>query len=143
LESNREEKFEQKFLLGNEAIAWGAMEAHIDFIAGYPGTPSTEILETLADYADTYGIYAEWSTNEMVALENGLGASLAGQRAMVTMKHVGMNWAIEPLSVAVLRGVRGGLVIVKAEDPNAHSSANEQDNRFLFDLFDKNSLWGR
>lgn len=130
MNSNREEKFEQKFLLGNEAIAWGAIEANIDFVAGYPGTPSTEILETLAHYSDEYGIYAEWSTNEMVALENALGASLAGQRAMVTMKHAGMNWVIDPLSVAVLGGVRGGLVIVTADDPNAHSSANEQDNRF-------------
>ena len=130
MNSNREEKLEQKFLLGNEAIAWGAIEANIDFIAGYPGTPSTEILETLAHYSDKYGIYAEWSTNEMVALENALGASLAGQRAMVTMKHAGMNWVIDPLSVAVLGGVRGGLVIVTADDPNAHSSANEQDNRF-------------
>jgi indolepyruvate ferredoxin oxidoreductase alpha subunit len=130
LNSNQQEKPKQDFLLGNEAIAWGAIEANIDFIAGYPGTPSSEILETLADYSDEYGIYAEWSTNEMVAFENALGASLAGQRAMVTMKHAGMNWIIDPLSVAVLSGVRGGLVIVTADDPNAHSSANEQDNRF-------------
>ncbi len=130
MDSNRQEKHEQDFLLGNEAIAWGAIEANIDFIAGYPGTPSSEIIETLARYSDKYGIYVEWSTNEMVAFENALGASLAGQRTMVTMKHAGMNWIIDPLSVAVLSGVRGGLVIVTADDPNAHSSANEQDNRF-------------
>ena len=130
LDSNRQKKLKQDFLLGNEAIAWGAIEANIDFIAGYPGTPSSEILETLAHYSKEYGIYVEWSTNEMVAFENALGASLADQRAMVTMKHAGMNWVIDPLSVAVLSGVRGGLVIVTADDPNAHSSANEQDNRF-------------
>lgn len=121
---------DKDFLLGNEAIAWGAIEANVDFVAGYPGTPSSEVLETLARYADQYGIYVEWSTNEMVAFENALGASLAGLRAMVTMKHAGFNWIIDPLSVAVLSGVRGGLVILTADDPNCHSSANEQDNRF-------------
>ncbi len=93
MNSNRKGKLQQDFLLGNEAIAWGAIEANIDFIAGYPGTPSSEILETLARYSDEYGIYVEWSTNEMVAFENALGASLAGQRAMVTMKHAGMNFS--------------------------------------------------
>ena len=130
MKRNFKKKYEEDFLLGNEAIARGAIEANIGFVAGYPGTPSSEILETLARNADKYGIYAEWSTNEMVAFENALGASLAGLRAMVTMKHAGLNWVIDPLSVAVLGGINGGLVIVTADDPNAHSSANEQDNRF-------------
>jgi indolepyruvate ferredoxin oxidoreductase alpha subunit len=131
-----QEKLEQRFLLGNEAIAWGAIEANVDFVAGYPGTPSTEIIQTLAQNAERYGIYVEWSTNEMVAFQNALGASIAGHRAMVTMKHAGLNWIVDPLSIAVLSGVRGGLVIVTADDPNCHSSANEQDNRF-FGLFFK------
>jgi indolepyruvate ferredoxin oxidoreductase alpha subunit len=130
------QQIEQNFLLGNEAIARGAIEANVDFVAGYPGTPSSEILETLARDAVKYSIYVEWSTNEMVAFENALGASLAGLRAMVTMKHAGLNWVADPLSVAVLGGVRGGLVIVTADDPNCHSSANEQDNRF-YGLFFK------
>lgn len=120
----------KEFLLGNEAIARGALEANVGFVAGYPGTPSTEIIETLAQDAQRYGIHVEWSTNEMVAFENAVGASLAGLRAMVTMKHAGMNWIADPLSVVVLSGIRGGLVIVTADDPNCHSSANEQDNRF-------------
>ncbi|UCD77356.1 MAG: indolepyruvate ferredoxin oxidoreductase, partial [Desulfobacterales bacterium] len=123
-------ELKEDFLLGNEAIARGAIESHIDFAAGYPGTPSSEIIETLARNADKYGIYVEWSTNEMVAFENALGASMAGLRAMVTMKHAGMNWVADPLSIAVLSGIRGGLVIVTADDPNCHSSANEQDSRF-------------
>ncbi|MEW6262231.1 MAG: indolepyruvate ferredoxin oxidoreductase subunit alpha [Thermodesulfobacteriota bacterium] len=118
------------FLLGNEAMARGALEAGVRFVAGYPGTPSSEILETLAQDADKHGLYVEWSTNEMVAFENALGASLAGLRALITMKHAGLNWVVDPLSVAVLSGIVGGLVILTADDPNCHSSANEQDNRF-------------
>ncbi len=129
-------QLEQDFLLGNEAIARGAIEANIDYVTGYPGTPSTEVLETLARDAQKHGIRVEWATNEMVAFENALGVSLAGLRAMVTMKHAGLNWVTDPLSVAVLSGVRGGLVILTADDPNCHSSANEQDNRF-YGLFFK------
>ncbi|MEW5724926.1 MAG: indolepyruvate ferredoxin oxidoreductase subunit alpha [Thermodesulfobacteriota bacterium] len=121
---------EQSFLLGNEAIARGAIEANVAFVAGYPGTPSSEILETVAESARKYDIHVEWSTNEMVAFENALGASLVGRRAMVTMKHAGLNWVADPLSVAVYSGIRGGLVIVAADDPGCHSSANEQDSRF-------------
>jgi len=130
------EQLKQDFLLGNEAIARGALEANVDFITGYPGTPSSEVLETVAREAKKYGIYAAWATNEKVAFENAMGASLAGLRAMVTMKHAGLNWVADPLSVAVLGGVRGGLVILTADDPNCHSSANEQDNRF-YGLFFK------
>jgi indolepyruvate ferredoxin oxidoreductase alpha subunit len=127
---------EEDFLLGNDAIARGALEAGVDFAAGYPGTPSTEILENLAKTAKEYGMHVEWSTNEKVAFELAMGASLAGLRAMITMKHAGFNWIADPLSVAVLGGVRGGLLIVTADDPGCHSSANEQDNRF-YGLFFK------
>lgn len=118
------------FMLGNEAIARGAIEANVAFVAGYPGTPSSEILQTVAAASRQYGIHVEWSTNEMVAFENAMGASLTGRRAMVTMKHAGLNWVADPLSVAVYSGIRGGVVIVAADDPHCHSSANEQDSRF-------------
>lgn len=130
------EQKKEDFLLGNDAIARGALEAGVDFVAGYPGTPSTEILENLANVAKIYGMHVEWSTNEKVAFESAMGASLAGLRAMITMKHAGFNWIADPLSVAVLGGVRGGLLIVTADDPGCHSSANEQDNRF-YGLFFK------
>ncbi len=127
---------QEGFLLGNEAIARGALEAGLDFAAGYPGTPSTEIIEELAKVAKEYGMHVEWSTNEKVAFEAAMGASLAGLRALVSMKHAGFNWITDPLSVAVLGGVRGGLLIITADDPGCHSSANEQDNRF-YGLFFK------
>ena len=127
---------EEAFLLGNHAIARGALEAGVDFVTGYPGTPSTEILESLAEVAKEHGMHVEWSANEKVAFEVAMGASLAGLRAMITMKHAGFNWIADPLSVAVLGGVRGGLLIVTADDPGCHSSANEQDNRF-YGLFFK------
>lgn len=116
------------FLLsGNEAIAYGAWESDISVCTGYPGTPSTEILETITSkYPD---IYTEWSVNEKVALEVGIGASLAGARTLVTMKHVGLNVAADPLFTASYIGVKGGLVVVAADDPAMHSSQNEQDSR--------------
>ncbi|HUL00230.1 MAG TPA: indolepyruvate ferredoxin oxidoreductase subunit alpha, partial [Nitrospirota bacterium] len=114
-------------LSGNEAIACGAWESDISVCTGYPGTPSTEILETItAKYPE---IYTEWSVNEKVALEIGIGASLAGARTLVTMKHVGLNVAADPLFTASYIGVKGGLVIVAADDPAMHSSQNEQDSR--------------
>jgi indolepyruvate ferredoxin oxidoreductase, alpha subunit len=112
---------------GNEAIARGAWEAGVAVGAGYPGTPSTEILETLARLPD---VYCEWSPNEKVALEVAVGASIGGRRALATMKHVGVNVAADPLFSAAYLGVNGGLVIVSADDPGMHSSQNEQDNRF-------------
>jgi indolepyruvate ferredoxin oxidoreductase alpha subunit len=119
--------FKQKlFLSGNEAIARGAYEAEVHVASGYPGTPSTEILENLCRYK---GIYTEWAPNEKVAVEVALGASFAGVRAMATMKHVGLNVAADPLFTSAYTGVRGGLVIVTADDPAMHSSQNEQDNR--------------
>jgi indolepyruvate ferredoxin oxidoreductase alpha subunit len=120
-------KLKEKMLLsGNEALALGAYEAGVQVAAGYPGTPSTEILENLCKYE---GVYTEWSTNEKVALEVALGASFAGVRALVTMKHVGLNVAADPLFTAAYTGVKGGLVIITADDPEMHSSQNEQDNR--------------
>ncbi|MDR3088650.1 MAG: indolepyruvate ferredoxin oxidoreductase subunit alpha [Desulfobulbaceae bacterium] len=114
------------WLSGNEAIALGAYEAGITVASGYPGTPSTEILETLSTYE---GVYCEWAPNEKVGLEVAIGASLAGARAMATMKHVGVNVAADPLFTASYIGVRGGLVLITADDPEMHSSQNEQDNR--------------
>ncbi len=116
----------QDLLSGNEAIALGAYHAGCRLAAAYPGTPSTEILENFARFRD---IYAEWSTNEKVAMEVGLGASYAGVRSLVAMKHVGLNVAADPLMSASITGVKGGLVIVTADDPGMHSSQNEQDNR--------------
>jgi len=112
---------------GNEAIARGAFEAGVTVAAGYPGTPSTEVLENIVNYQ---GIKAQWSPNEKVALEVGLGAAIAGARVIVTMKHVGVNVAADPLFTASYTGIRGGLVLVSADDPGLHSSQNEQDNRY-------------
>ena len=117
----------KQLLLGNEAVARGAWEAGVTVASAYPGTPSTEITETIARYA---GVYAEWSPNEKVALEVGVGAALGGARALVCMKHVGLNVAADPLFTASYTGVNGGLVIVVADDPGMHSSQNEQDSRF-------------
>ena len=113
-------------LSGNEAIAQGAWEAGVVVGAGYPGTPSTEILENLVRKA---GVRCEWAPNEKVALEVAIGASFAGARALATMKHVGLNVAADPLMTVAYTGVGGGLVIVVADDPGMHSSQNEQDSR--------------
>ncbi len=115
-------------LSGNEAIARGAWEAGVRVGAGYPGTPSTEILEALSGYD---GVSTEWSPNEKVALEVAVGASLAGARSLATMKHVGVNVAADPLFSVAYMGVSGGLVVVTADDPGMHSSQNEQDNRLF------------
>jgi len=116
----------KKLLSGNEALALGAYHAGIKVAAAYPGTPSTEILENLAGCD---GVYAEWSTNEKVAMEVALGACYTGVRAMASMKHVGLNVAGDPFMAAASTGVDGGLVVVSADDPGMHSSQNEQDNR--------------
>ncbi|MDI6870598.1 MAG: indolepyruvate ferredoxin oxidoreductase subunit alpha [Bacillota bacterium] len=113
-------------LSGNEAIARGAWEAGVGVAAAYPGTPSTEILETLATLPE---VRAQWSPNEKVALEVAYGAAVAGSRALAAMKHVGLNVAADPLLSAAYTGVNGGLVVVTADDPGMHSSQNEQDNR--------------
>jgi len=116
----------KRFLSGNEAVAWGAWESGVRVAAAYPGTPSTEILETLAPMPD---IYAEWSPNEKVALDVAVGAAYAGSRSMAVMKHVGLNVAADSFFYASMTGMEAGLVIVNADDPFMHSSQNEQDNR--------------
>ncbi|MEA4900304.1 indolepyruvate ferredoxin oxidoreductase subunit alpha [Desulfitobacterium sp.] len=118
----------KKIMSGNEAIARGAYEAGVTVAAAYPGTPSTEILESIAgNYKDD--IYCEWSTNEKVATELAIGASIAGSRSLAAMKHVGFNVAADPIFTVAYQGVNGGLVLVSADDPGMHSSQNEQDNR--------------
>jgi len=117
---------EKLLLSGNEAIAYGAFHAGVKVGTGYPGTPSSEILEALSTYPD---LYSEWSVNEKVALEVGIGSALSGARTLVTMKHVGLNVAADPLFTSSYVGVKAGLVIITADDPNMHSSQNEQDNR--------------
>lgn len=117
----------KQLMTGNEAIARGAYEAGVKFAAGYPGTPSTEILENIATYKNS--IKAEWSVNEKVALESVIGASIAGARSIVAMKQVGLNVAADPLFTYSYIGVNGGTVIVTADEPGMHSSQNEQDNR--------------
>ena len=117
-----------KLLMGNEALGLGAMHAGVNFVSGYPGTPSTEVLETIAKHNDG-SIHVEWSTNEKAALEAAAGAAYAGARALVTMKQVGLNVASDPLMTLSYIGVEGGLVIVVADDPGPISSQTEQDTR--------------
>ncbi len=120
-------------MTGNEAIARGVYEYGVSVAAAYPGTPSTEILENIAKYPE---VYCQWSPNEKVAMEVGIGAAIAGARAIVTMKMVGVNVAADPLFTVAYTGVRAGLVLVSADDPGMHSSQNEQDNR-LYAAFAK------
>ncbi len=117
----------KRYLLGNEAIAHACLEAGVDFVSGYPGTPSSEVIEALLAFEHPYHI--EWSVNEKVALENAIGAAWSGVRSLATMKHVGLNVAADPLMTSAYTGVRGGCVILVADDPYAHSSQNEQDSR--------------
>ncbi len=116
----------KKLMLGNEAVARGLYEAGVSIASSYPGTPSTEITETIAKFDD---VYSEWAPNEKVALEVAFGASLAGKRSVCAMKHVGLNVAADPLYTMSYTGVNAGLVICVADDPGMHSSQNEQDSR--------------
>jgi indolepyruvate ferredoxin oxidoreductase alpha subunit len=116
---------DRQLLSGDEAVALAALHAGVALGTGYPGTPSTEILETF----DTLGGRAQWAPNEKVALEVGLGAAFGGARTLVTMKHVGLNVAADPLFTAAYTGVTGALIVVTADDPGMASSQNEQDNR--------------
>ncbi len=118
------------FMLGNEAIARGAIEAGVQVVASYPGTPSSEITNTLVGIAGELGMYAEWSVNEKVALEVAMAAAISGVRSLAIMKHVGVNVAHDPLMSASYMGL-GGLVLISADDPGQWSSQNEQDNRLL------------
>ncbi|MFH1134567.1 MAG: indolepyruvate ferredoxin oxidoreductase subunit alpha [Pseudomonadota bacterium] len=121
---------EKMLLLGNLAIVRGALEAGVAFVSCYPGTPSSEVPDTFFQLAPETDIYFEYSTNEKVALEVGAGAAAAGIRTLVTMKHVGVNVAADPLMTLAYIGVEGGLVLLSADDPMLFSSQNEQDNRF-------------
>jgi indolepyruvate ferredoxin oxidoreductase alpha subunit len=116
----------KRLLSGNEAVARAAWEAGARVGSGYPGTPSTEILESFAPYP---GVYAEWAPNEKVALDVAVGAAYAGRRAFATMKHVGLNVAADAFFAVAMTGIEAGLVVVSADDPSMHSSQNEQDNR--------------
>jgi len=118
----------KKLMSGNEAIAQGAWEAGVCFAAGYPGTPSTEVLENLVRYD---GVDAHWSTNEKVAFDEGMGAALGGIRTLVTMKHVGLNVAADPFMVFPYAGTNAGFVVMVADDPGMYSSQNEQDSRYF------------
>lgn len=121
-----------RILLGDESVALGAIHAGISAAYAYPGTPSTEILEFILDHHTRHGApRAAWSANEKTAYEAALGASFAGRRALVCMKHVGLNVAMDPFVNSALVGVHGGLVVVVADDPGMHSSQNEQDTRRL------------
>ncbi|MBR2441968.1 MAG: indolepyruvate ferredoxin oxidoreductase subunit alpha [Clostridia bacterium] len=119
---------EKKIMLGNEAIARGVWEAGVKVSSAYPGTPSTEISEYAATYSE---IYAEWAPNEKVAVEVAAGACMAGVRSLACMKHVGLNVAADPVFTLAYTGVRGGMVIVVADDPGIASSQNEQDTRMI------------
>ncbi len=118
------------FLLGNEAIVRGSLEAGLDVAAAYPGTPSSEIGNTFERVGKDFGLYFEYSTNEKVAIEVVAAASACGLRSMTFMKHVGLNVAADAYMTIAYTGVRGGLVIITADDPSCHSSQNEQDNRY-------------
>jgi indolepyruvate ferredoxin oxidoreductase alpha subunit len=120
-------------LLGDEAIAQGAIDAGLSGIYSYPGTPSTEITEYVqsSKEAKQHGIRSSWSTNEKTAMEAALGMSYAGKRTMVCMKHVGLNVAADPFVNSAITGANGGMIIVSADDPSMHSSQNEQDSRFF------------
>lgn len=120
----------KELLLGNEAITRGLIEAGVKFASTYPGTPSSEIGNNLEKMADKVGMYFEFSTNEKVALEVSAAAASSGVRSFVFMKHVGLNVAADPLMTLAYAGVKGGMLVMSADDPSAHSSQNEQDNRY-------------
>jgi len=121
---------ESHLLLGNEAVARGALEGGVSVATTYPGTPSSEIADTISLMAREAGMYMEYSTNEMVALEVAAGASISGARAICSMKMVGLNVASDALMTLAYTGVRGGLIVISADDPDCFSSQNEQDNRY-------------
>jgi len=119
---------EKALLSGNEALVHGAYEAGLSVACAYPGTPSTEILETLAQFPD---VDVQWSVNEKVTFEVALGAAIAGARSLFACKHVGLNVAMDPLMTSSYTGVQAGFVVVVCDDPGMHSSQNEQDTRWV------------
>src|SRR3989339_1238998 len=128
----------QRILMGNEALGRGIVEAGVTLAASYPGTPASEILAAVVSFAKETGaeVYAEWSVNEKLAFEVALANSLCGRRSAVSMKQVGLNVASDPFMRAAYLGVKGGLVVIAADDPGPHSSQTEQDSRF-FAMFAK------
>ena len=122
----------KKLLLGDEAIALGAIHAGLSGVYAYPGTPSTEITEFIQgnQLAQERGIHSRWSTNEKTAMEAALGMSFMGKRALVCMKHVGLNVCADPFVNSGMTGVNGGVIVLVADDPSMHSSQDEQDSRF-------------
>ncbi len=120
----------KEIVLGDEALALGAIDAGISCAFAYPGTPSTEITDFLIAKKNEFGIQAEWCANEKTAFEAALGASFAGKRALVSMKHVGLNVAADAFMNSAISGIKGGLVLAVADDPSMHSSQNEQDSRY-------------
>lgn len=126
----------KRLLLGDEALALGAIEAGLSGAYAYPGTPSTEILEYVQSHPLTSqrNIHSHWSSNEKTAMEEALGMSFCGKRAIVSMKHVGLNVAADPFVNSGMTGANGGLIVISADDPSMHSSQNEQDSRFYSDF---------
>ena len=122
----------KKLLLGDEAIAQGALDAGLSGVYAYPGTPSTEITEYIqnSQLAKDRNVHRRWATNEKTAMEQALGMSYMGKRALVCMKHVGLNVAADPFVNSAITGANGGIVILVADDPSMHSSQDEQDTRF-------------
>lgn len=122
----------KKLLLGDQAIAQGALDAGLSGVYAYPGTPSTEITEYIQDWCkrQNASIHNRWCTNEKTAMEAALGMSYAGKRALVCMKHVGMNVCADAFVNSAVTGVNGGVIVLAADDPSMHSSQNEQDSRF-------------
>ena len=120
-----------KRMNGDEALAWGTLEAGVRIVTGYPGSPSSKVVGHLLRWAERYGVYVEWAINEKVALEEAMGASIGGRRALVCLKSVGMNVALDPLMVINLTGVHAGLVLLLGDDPGAWLSQNEQDTRLI------------
>ena len=127
----------RNIVLGDEAIAQGALDAGLSGVYAYPGTPSTEITEYIIrkKKKENLDVHAHWTANEKTALEAALGMSYAGKRAMAVMKHVGLNVAMDAFMNMAISGVNAGLVVVVADDPSMHSSQNEQDSRYLADFF--------
>ena len=123
----------KEYVMGNGAIALGSLCAGVNLVAGYPGTPSSEIIETVSKYPHE-GVHLEWSVNEKAALEVAAAATYSGARALVTMKQMGLNVASDPLMSVAYIGVKGGLVIVSADDPGPISSQTEQDTRRYADF---------
>ena len=123
---------DKRLLLGDEAVALAAIDSGLSGVYAYPGTPSTEITEYIQkdSLARERGIHSRWCTNEKTAMEAALGMSYAGKRALVCMKHVGMNVCADPFVNSALTGVNGGIIVLVADDPSMHSSQNEQDSRF-------------